>query len=212
MTGTESLAAAVEAIDDLSVQATRYHDHVRETRDDPKLSETYKGDVIAEARKQFDGYHREVWFRAQDALAAAEEQAERHLSGPADEATETRKARAAMRVSRLIDSGTAPLDAAEMFAERRDLDALRALRDEVPSWVVATLPPSEQPHRQKVIASTLLALDQRMQPLLSGADADAVRVRLAVESERARLAAVNEHASRPTASSQIRLAYASSVA
>jgi hypothetical protein len=114
-----------------------------------------------------------------------------------------------MRVSRLIDGGVSAPAAAETFAELGDLDALRALRDEVPSLLVSTLPASEQGRRRELIDAMLLEIDRRMAPLLKGDDAAAVRVRLSVAAERNRLDAVTTNAMNPSGISRLQLAYAS---
>jgi hypothetical protein len=99
--------------------------------------------------------------------------------------------------------------AATTFAELGDIDALRALRDEVPSLVMSTLPPSEYGRRHELIDAMLLEVDRRMAPLLEGEDAAAVRVRLSVDAERTRLDAVTTNALKPSGVSRMALAYAS---
>ena len=142
------------------------------------------------------------------ALNTATEAAAKLLSRPGNSADETRKARAQARVSRLIDAGTSALDAADVFTEQGDIDALRALREDVPSWVVATLPRAEQQNRQQAIDATLLELDRRMAPLLTGDEAAAVRVRLSIAQERARLEVATDRALNPSPTNRMRLAYA----
>jgi hypothetical protein len=192
----------------MAASADEHHTQVQQVQDNPQYSEQYKRELIAEARAAFAEAHRDARDSALVALDTAAQAAARRLSSPADDATETRKARAAMRVSRLIDGGQSAMLAATTFAELGDIDALRALRDEVPSLVMSTLPPSEHGRRHELIDAMLLEVDRRMAPLVSGDDAAAVRVRLTVADERTRLDAVTNNALNPSAMSRLTLAYA----
>jgi hypothetical protein len=116
-------------------------------------------------------------------IAARLERAERRaalaLVGDQDDpVVETRKARAAGRVSRLLDSGQHILEAAQLFADVGDLDALRTLRDELPSYVAANS--SEHADRKQLIHDMSISFDKVMRPLLSERDQFAVDVRVGV--------------------------------
>ncbi len=208
MTGTEELAQATRAIDGLASTAEAHHAKVDEIRGSKMYADAHVRSLTQTMQSEFVEGHAAGRQAAAGALDAAERAAGQYLSQPGDEATEIRKGRAAIRVSRLIDGGKSAEVAAEMFAEDGDVDALRALRDEVPSWVTQTLPPSERHNRRIVIDRTLLSIDRLMAPLLTGKAAAAANVRIKVADERNRLDAVSEHALANTAMSRIKLAYA----
>jgi hypothetical protein len=204
----QMVASAGSKIDGLTERAAKHHALVANVNADPHSSASWKRDYIGKARDQFDTFHREVREEVLGALQEAHERATRRLAEPADEATETRKARAAMPVSRLIDSGVGPQEAAEILAETGDVDGVLALRDEVPSWVRTTLPESEQVCRTRYTEAALLGVDRVLAPLVTGDYAEAIAVRLEVDREHVRLEAATDHALHESPSSTLRLAYA----
>lgn len=209
-TGAAVLAGASSGVDQLIDATQAHHARLEQLQAADQYTEDYRRQAMNQERATFGEHLRTSREAITTALETAESAATRHLAAPADEATETRKARAAMRVSRVIDSGTSALDAAQLFVEQGDVDALRALRDEVPSWLAATLPRSEQSMRKGHIDRTLLELDRMMAPLLDGPAADAVQVRLTAAAQRDRLDAITEHAFHPSAHTLMSLGYANS--
>lgn len=209
MTGaSDVLAVASREIDRLAERATAHHARLEQIRTDRTLSDEGKRQLARQEREAFNAFHEQTLQDAQRRMDEAKTMAMRRLSAPGDPDTETRKSRAAVRVSRVIDGGMSVGVAAEMFAEAGDLDALRALRDEVPSWVAVTLSKDDMYRRPQVTEETLLAVDRHMAPLLTGDDAAAAQVRLAVDDEAARLRATSEHAFNNTPDSRLALAYA----
>lgn len=207
MTGAEHLATAVTTINDLASTTQEHHAALAQIRGDHELADDYRREQLRSAEQRFTEQHVAARGSAMKALEAAEQAASTYLTQPGDEATENRKARAASRVMRLIDGGTPILVAAEMFAEQRDVDALRALRDEVPSWVTQQLPALAQNSRRAQIEDKILAVDRLMAPLLTGEAAVAAEVRVKVADQRARLQAVSEHALSNTPTSRLKFAY-----
>lgn len=211
MTGGPSdlLAAASREIDRLAERATAHHARLEQIRTDRSLSDEGKRSLTSQERQTFNAALEQVVRETRRRVDEAKTQASRRLSAPGDADTETRKARAAVRVSRLIDGGRGVAEAAELFAEAGDLDALRALRDEVPSWVAATQPTSEMYLRSQRTEQTLLQVDRVMAPLLSGEDAAAAQVRIETADDvLTRLTATFEHAVNNTPDSRVKLAYA----
>ena len=135
-----------------------------------KLKELRTG-VIDEARASRD--------RIADLLKSAEARAAKGIAGQQDDPVlETRKARAAGRVNRLLDAGQGFTEAAQVFAESEDLDALRVLRDELPSYVAMKIKePLDRPAKLRELS---LALDRAMHPLLPTTEQHAVEVRLGI--------------------------------
>ena len=142
-------------------------------------------------QKQTTGVRDELRTRVQsDAesirhrLQRAETRAKTALAGEQDDPQlEARKTRAITRVSRLLDSGTHLIAAAEVFAQAGDLDALRTLRDEVPSYAAASsagkhLSPEEVTRN---IEQLTMALDRLAKPLLPEREQYAVDVRSALD-------------------------------
>jgi hypothetical protein len=207
---TETLAAAGQRIDSLDERAEQHHAKLAEIRSDRNFTPEYRDQLTKQQRQEFTETTREAVLGARGLLQSAFEMATQRLSGPADEATELRKARAGTRVSRLLDGGMSPLAAAEVLAEAADLAGLRALREEIPSWVAATLSPTDQSRRREHTDAALLGVDRAMRPLLTGAEAAAVDVRLRVDDERARLDAVAQLALDNSPTNRVRLALASS--
>ncbi len=210
MNETETLAAAGQRIDSLAERAEQHHAKLAEIRSDRNFTPEYRDQLTKQQRQEFTQALSDALLETRGLLQSAYDTATQRLTGPADEATELRKARAGTRVSRLLDGGMSPLAAAEVLAESNDLAGLRALREEVPSWVAATLPSVQQSARREHTDAALLAVDKQMRPLLTGADAAAVDVRLRVDDERARLDAVSQMALDNSPLSRVRLALASS--
>jgi hypothetical protein len=167
MEETEALAAAKANVDELKAAADRFQGYAEEVNADPKYSQDYKREAVAEARQQLTGYHQDVRQATLVALDRAHQLATQRLEAPVDAETEARKARAATRVGRLLDSGLSAVEAAAALAETGDVDALRALRDEVPSLVRVTIKDAaDAPARKAATANTLLA--RTGPPLRSG--------------------------------------------
>lgn len=216
MDESQLLAEAQAHINELAAQADCYQRFVEDVQGEPKYSDVYKRECVAEARRELARYHQQVREAALGALEQAQQLATQRLEAPGDPDTEARKARAGTRVGRLIDGGVAAVEAAAILADAGDVDGLRALRDEIPSLVRVTLGDGGEGTRKNVTESTLLSVDRAMAPLLTGADAAAAEVRVQVDNERARLDATSEYAfamerqGRPTPASLITLAYANS--
>jgi hypothetical protein len=205
---SKALEGARRAIDELGAAAEAHHQRLAEIKDDRTLSREYKSELSAQERATFEGVYRTAYLKANGHIEQASRLAAQRLAGPGDSDTETRKSRAAIRVLRMIDSGMPPLVAAEVLAEANDVDALRVLRDEIPSWAATTIGTTDAVRRRHVINDTLLGIDRAMAPMLTGDDAAAVSVRLDVDNEAARLKATSEHALHNTPMSRMQLAYA----
>ncbi len=120
-----------------------------------------------------------------DRLAHADARAAVALVGEQnDSLMESRKTRAGTRVSRLLAADKGLLEAAEVFASSGDLDALRALRDEIPSHVAAGMRTSNPDALAGQVHDITLSFDQVMRPLLSEREQYAVDVRDSVDMTR----------------------------
>lgn len=121
-----------------------------------------------------------------DRLAHADARAAVALAGEQnDPLMESRKTRAGTtRVSRLLAADKGLLEAAEVFASSGDLDALRALRDELPSHVAAGMQTSNPDALASQVHDITLSFDQAMRPLLSEREQYAVDMRDSVDMTR----------------------------
>lgn len=202
---------AIRALEDY-VQAA--HERAGRVQRDQELTAAAKSERLGKLRQELREHVRDERARIAEQLARADELASAVLSGdPADALLESRKARAATRVGRLLDSGSTIIGAAEVLAGAGDLDGLRALRDEVPS-VVASLAPQGgaqdgQQSRAKRTGELLVALDQVMVPLLTGDEQAAARLRGNIDAAGAWLEALAVYAAeRDGGTPRVTLAYA----
>lgn len=171
---------ALSGLTRLQQQAQQAADQIQTIKSDRNISEKYRNEQIAALREQTFAQVRAARGEITTLLAEADSTAHALLSGDSNDASlEARKARAAMRVGRLLDKGEPVLSIAELFAEAGDLDALRTLRDEIPS-VVAAVTDGDRlgAHlRQQQIRELTIALDRTMAPLLPTEEGQAARLR-----------------------------------
>jgi hypothetical protein len=188
-TGVRDGMATLEAyIDEAATAAHALHV-------DPDRPAEYKHEKLAELRATVMERARQDRAAIEERLSTAEKRASAAMAGQQDDPVlETRKARAATRVNRLVDSGMATIEAAQVFAGAGDLDALRVLRDEIPSLVAART--TEHDDRTKLVHEMSLALDEVMRPLLPEAEQFAVDVRLGIADTREQLGALMQYALR----------------
>jgi hypothetical protein len=171
---------AITGINQLEEQRRQAANQLALLRKNQDITEEAKQRHVTELRETVLANYRESRGEIETLLREADAAADKALRGdPTDDALEARKNRAITRVSRLMQSGKAAASAAEIFAEAGDLDALRALRDEIPSIVAAvdtgdrlgTRARGQQIHR------LTLTIDTMMAPLLPRAEAEAARLR-----------------------------------
>lgn len=213
MTADIFYRAAQRHINELT-QATEAH---RQTVEQINASRIHtadaKRDRVSAAAGQFHAQVREMSAQVEDNLAQADHRASRILAGDrTDTEQENRKHRAAGRVTRLLDAGKNPAEAAQVFAASGDVDAYQALRDEVPAWVAATLPATEQASAPEHTRRMLLTVDTTMVPALPGQLGEAARIRGDIDAQRARLAAAQEYAVHPSPIARLKLAFADDAA
>ncbi|MDH6460884.1 hypothetical protein M2302_001050 [Micromonospora sp. A200] len=213
MTADIFYSAAKRHINELS-EATEAH---RQTVEQINASQIYtaeaKRDRARAAADQFHAQVRDLSAKVNDKLDQADQRAARILAGDrSDTEQENRKHRAAGRVTRLLDAGKNPAEAAEVFAASGDVDAYQALRDEVPAWIAATLPVGEQALAAEHTRRMLLTVDTTMAPALPDQLGEAARIRADIDAQRARLTAAQEYAVRPSPQARLRLAFADDAA
>lgn len=171
---------AMSGLTRLEQQAKEAAERMQALKADRTYSDEYRNEKITELREKTYADMRTARSEISALLTEADSAAHSLLSGdPTDAALESRKARAAMRVGRLLDKGEPVLAVAELFAQAGDLDALRTLRDELPSVIAAVTDGNRlDAHvRQQQIRELTITLDRTMAPLLSGDEAQAARLR-----------------------------------
>lgn len=169
--------ARITELDELRRKAPESIAAIRQTG---LLSEQEKQRRIDELREETLAAYRTGSAEVRALLEEADNTAHRVLSGdPDDTALEARKSRAGSRVARLLDSGVPVASAAEIFAEAGDVDAMRALRDEIPSIVGSADPTDRLGARERAqhVRALTISLDSMMAPLLPEAEAHAARLR-----------------------------------
>ncbi|MGY1712523.1 hypothetical protein ACI8AC_23730 [Geodermatophilus sp. SYSU D00758] len=188
--------AAVEGITALEQAVATTKAEIDAVRADHTRTADYRQQRVRELSDQLTERVRADRERISQRLAQADDTAHTVLAGRTDDpVAESRKARAAGRVNRLIDAGRAPLDIAATFAEAKDLDALRALRDEIPSVVAAA---TDNPEERRTSTHRLtVAIDQTMAPLLTKTEARAAEVRANVQTARELLDSLSVYATQP---------------
>jgi hypothetical protein len=171
---------AIAGITRLEKIKTEAAARIAEVRQAEHLTDDAKRQHINDIRNPALAAYREGRGEIETLLTDADSTAHSVLGGdPNDTALESRKARAAIRVARLIDGGTPVISAAEVFAEAGDLDALRALRDEIPS-AIAAVPAADRlgNHvRTQQVREITLSVDRMMAPLLPGVEGQVARMR-----------------------------------
>lgn len=185
---------AMTRLDDLDALLRSTQTDIVSTQQSDELSVEEKTRRIREARDALIAQARTDRTEVKRILDEADDEARDALSGDVtDTALEARKARATPRVSRLLDAGKPLKDVAQVFVDSEDLDALRALRDEVPSYVAAVGDLNRDARNDKTKRLTL-ALDQLMRPLLPAEEQLVVDVRLNVEEAEAFLDSITKFA------------------
>jgi hypothetical protein len=187
------LSTASARIDKLAERTATHLAEVEKLRQDRNYSDEYRRRRVQELQAAHKALVRETTAAAHKAFDAAARAAEERLARVEDGQV-ARRQLAAGRVARVLD-GKGPGPALEAFAN--DADALRQLRAEVPSWVAVN---------GGDVEGLLLAVDRALRPLASGAEAEAIDVRLRLDDERARLDAEALYAMSPTPTNLMRRA------
>lgn len=209
-----SYRLAVRAIRALEQRVEEMHERVGRVQRDKELTAAAKTRRLGELQTALRTELRAEQTRIAEQLTRADAFASKALSGdPGDALLESRKARAASRVGRLLDSGATVLGAAQVLADAGDLDGLRALRDEVPAVVGSAMKAGGDQQgvqsRQQKTRDLLVALDQIMAPLLTGDEQAAAQLRGNVDAARAWLDALATYATeRGGGTPRVTLAYA----
>lgn len=213
MTADLFYRAAIRGINELTEATEAHQQDVEQINASTIHTADAKRDRITAARDQFHAKLRELSAQVDDKLTEADKRAAAILAGNrADTEQENRKHRAAGRVSRLLNAGKNPAEAAEVFATSGDIDAYQALRDEVPAWVAATLPAGEQGSAPEHTRQMLLLVDTTMAPALPDQLGEAARIRADIDTQRARLTAAQEFAVKPSPHARMKLAFATDTA
>lgn len=208
MSYIETYNEAVAGIDQLNADADEHHSTLAAIRANKDLSAAAKTRTIQEATDALLQKLRTVPAAIEERLERADRGASLALSGNTEsDQLEMRKQRAGSRVVRLLAAGQTPGQVAQLLADTNDIDGYRALRDEIPAHI-ATL--DLEVNKRAEAAAQLLEVDRAMAPVLVGGMAQAARVRLEVDGQRARLNAVTIFAVEPTANARLRLGFANS--
>lgn len=203
MDETMHLARASSEIDGLTSRTEAHLAEVEKVRTNNNLTEEYRRARVAEMRAEHGATIRAALTSARESFTEAERLAARSLATP-DPEMEARKLRASVRVARVLDS-KGPAAALEAFTD--DPDALRELRDQLPSWTAAQdMRPGD---RQGMTDGLRLRIDEALRPHATPAEAAAIDVRTRLDEERARLDATAQWAANPTPSTSVLRAYAS---
>ncbi|GGR78553.1 hypothetical protein GCM10010169_23410 [Micromonospora fulviviridis] len=209
MTASLFYRAAIRGIDDITEATTAHQQQVEQINASTIHTAEAKRDRVRAAADQFHAQLRDLSATVTDKLDQADKRAAAILAGDrSNTEQENRKHRAAGRVTRLLDAGKNPAEAAEVFAASGDVDAYQALRDEVPAWVAATLPAGELNTAAEHTRRMLLLVDTTMAPALDGEMGNAARIRGDIDTQRARLTAAKEYAVHPSPSARLTLAFA----
>ncbi|MFC7503200.1 hypothetical protein [Nocardioides sp. GCM10030258] len=170
-----------------------------ELRNNPQLSDTY--------RRQLRKELHEVTIATPDQVDMDLKRIQTTLTSPAPADTrpsvdqlldEQRQAKAWGRAERLLGAGTSPLEVVKDAEQATDLATLRALRTELPTWIVATTHGGAT-HEERVSAATSakrlvdLALART---LPEGIERAALRGRLQWETHAPMVGVEMEHARR----------------
>ncbi len=205
-TETELLRKARATTDQLRERADAYHSRVEIINKTPSWTDSHKQELRRREYESFTKLYREHVLEVRRLLDEAATQAAQRLASAGDD-TDPRRARAAGRVARMLDAGTAPSLVIEALSDAEDLAGLQALREELPTWAAANFASEPQVRRKATVEALRLAVDRAARPMLTGDDAAAVDVRLRVDDERALLDATSDYAWTPSATSRLKLAF-----
>jgi len=176
---------AIRAITGLEEQLTGAAAQLQALKADRDLSDEGRRSKVATVRETTIARYRSDRDEITKLLEVADREANTAIVGdPTDTGMEGRKSRAGTRVARLINGGMTVTSAAEVFTEAGDLDALRALRDEIPS-VVASVDPQDRLGarvRSQRIREVTITVDAMMAPLLPEPEGRAARLRGNIET------------------------------
>ncbi|MBV9871842.1 MAG: hypothetical protein JO214_14595 [Frankiaceae bacterium] len=130
-----------------------------------------------------------LYDEARNTLDEAEAAAAAELAGSPDTAAEIRRSRSTDRVVRMLE-GNQPVEVAGVLAGAGDVDGLRALREELPTYLQRTMNPAswrDAATRTRTIASQQLMVDRALRELLVGSQRDAIDAALSVDAVRRQL-------------------------
>lgn len=147
---------------------------------------------VAELRGQATAVLREAGAKACEYFDTADQQAAQQLAAmPNDQATLTQRLLAQPRVERML-AAVGPAAAAETFSAHGDVEALRLLRQEIPSFVTERV--EDRFERDHTIKTLQDSVERGMRPHVSADEAVAIDVRQDLATARGELQSFTEAA------------------
>lgn len=180
------LHMATSKIDRLNERSDAHVQEVRKLQQNRDVSDEYRRRRTQEMTAALQAEARDTQAEVNELLQAADQGAAQRLA-TVEDAQVARRALVAGSVSRVLDA-KGPGAALEAFADRPD--ELRQLRAEMPSWAAVNGGDPE---------ALELAVDRALRPHATGAEADAIDVRLGLDDTRAKLSAAVRYAVSPSA-------------
>ena len=211
MTGKTFYDIAVRQIGELDRLADGHIDELERIRANADLTAGAKDRMRRQLTDDFRAATQELVEKVRTNLERAQAGALAGLVGDRpDEQLENRKARASGRVTRLLEAGKSPMEAAQVFFTSGDVDAYLSLRDEVPGWAAINIDTVSEVLRQQQVEQILLTIDTIMAPALTGKLGEAATVRAGIDEQRARLNASLQFVTSPTPQARLARALANS--
>lgn len=185
LTNAKYAVAGLRDVPELLLQVLRtFREQAARIEGDRQWSDERKAEMLAALRAEAGATVDTVALTVQshrELLDASIEGALSEAEGATDPVerltAEIRRDRAWNRVSRLLDDGVSPGQAARMAAEAGDLEALSAMRGELPFRLRGLHSEMPRQHAEEIIAATLAEVEQAARPLLPAPQREALDIR-----------------------------------